>query len=62
MFANARGTAIALYAATPTGDSRLQDLKGITMHIKGVLHALAVAARVAILLPTVGLAWLIWNR
>ena len=32
------------------------------MHIKGVLLALAVAARVAILLPTVGLAWLIWNR
>jgi hypothetical protein len=32
------------------------------MHIKGVLHALAMAARVAILLPTVGLAWLIWSR
>ena len=46
----------------PMGEFRLQDLKGHTMHIKGVLHALAVAARVAILLPTVGLAWLIWNR
>ena len=46
----------------PMGESRLQNLKGPTMHIKGVLHALAVAARVAILLPTVGLAWLIWSR
>jgi hypothetical protein len=32
------------------------------MHIKGVLRALAVAARVAVLLPTFGLAWLIWHR
>jgi hypothetical protein len=32
------------------------------MHIKGVLHALALATRVAILLPTVALAWLIWHR
>ena len=40
----------------------MRDLKGPQMHIKGVLHALALAARVAILLPTVGLAWLIWHR
>ena len=36
------------------------------MHIKGVLLALAVAARVAILVailvPAAGLAWLIWQR
>lgn len=32
------------------------------MHIKGVLLALAVAARVAVLLPTLVLAWLIWLR
>jgi hypothetical protein len=32
------------------------------MHLKGVLLALAVAARVAILVPAAGLAWLIWQR
>jgi hypothetical protein len=32
------------------------------MHIKGVLLALAVAARVAILVPAAGLAWLIRQR
>jgi hypothetical protein len=32
------------------------------MHINGILRALAVAARVAILVPAAGLAWLIWQR
>ena len=32
------------------------------MHIKRVILALAVAARVAILLPAIVLAWLIWHR
>jgi hypothetical protein len=32
------------------------------MHIKRVLLALAVAARVAVLLPAFALAWLIWQR
>jgi hypothetical protein len=32
------------------------------MHIKGVLLALAVAARVAVLVPAFVLAWLIWHR
>jgi hypothetical protein len=31
------------------------------MHIKEVLRALVIAARVAVLLPTLGLAWLIWR-
>jgi hypothetical protein len=32
------------------------------MHINGALLSLAVAARVAILVPAAGLAWLIWQR
>ena len=32
------------------------------MHIKGVLLALAVAARVTVLVPAFVLAWLIWQR
>jgi len=37
-------------------------MKGTAMHIKGVLLALAVAARVAVLVPAFVLAWLIWQR
>jgi hypothetical protein len=32
------------------------------MHIKGVLLSLVVATRVAVLVPTLVLAWLIWQR
>lgn len=32
------------------------------MHIKGVLLALVLATRVAVLVPTLLLAWLIWQR
>jgi hypothetical protein len=32
------------------------------MQTKGVLLAMAVAARVAVLVPAAGLAWLIWQR
>ena len=37
-------------------------LKGTAMHIKGVLLALAVATRVAVLVPAFALAWLSWQR
>ena len=32
------------------------------MHIKRVLLALVLATRVAVLVPTLVLAWLIWQR
>ena len=57
-FANVGGTAIAPLC----GCTRHVDMKGTAMHIKGVLLALAVAARVAVLVPAFVLAWLIWQR
>jgi hypothetical protein len=56
------GTAIAsLRDHTRRGNSTARPER-TAMHIKGVLLALAVAARVAILVPAAGLAWLIWQR
>ena len=37
-------------------------MKGTAMHIIGVLLALAVASRIAVLVPAFVLAWLIWQR
>jgi hypothetical protein len=53
---------LPLYAATARRMNSTIRHERTAMHLKGVLLALAVAARVAVLVPTVVLAWLIWQR
>ena len=60
--ANGGGTAIASLRDTTRRGTSTARPERTAMHIKGVLLALAVAARVAILVPAAGLAWLIWQR
>ena len=61
-FADVGGIAIAPLRGHPRRGNSTARPERTAMHIKGVLLALAVAARVAILVPAAGLAWLIWQR
>jgi hypothetical protein len=53
---------LPLYAAIARRMNSTTRHERTAMHLKGVLLALAVAARIAVLVPTIVLAWLIWQR